>query len=451
LGFFQRLAGSAAALVGLACGGEDLVLPHDSTPTAITAIPGTPQTGTVASALADSLVVRVTDEGERPMAGVSVEFAVQPAGSDGAVAPATAVTGSDGQARAQWTLGRLAGSQTVDARVVGAEQVAVTFTAAATADVANAIAALSGDGQSATVGTALADSLVVRVTDQFGNPVGGVAVDWSADPGSIAPGQVATDADGRAAARRVLGAVAGAQTAAASSAGLVGSPVTFTITGTPGTAASLVLISGDGQSAAAGSQLPDPVVVRLVDAQGNPLEHGAVAWVVGAGGGSVTPGSGETDRDGFASARWTMGSSAGSNTLSAVASGVGIVTFTATATGGGGGGGGGGGDPGNHLVFQVQPSDAREKERITPAVVVGVVDRNGVPLILTRVKIELELVAGSGKLEGKLERETQNGFAVFDDLKVDEPGDGKVLRAAARDHPELGTVESRTFRIEEKD
>jgi hypothetical protein len=248
----------------------------------------------------------------------------------------------------------------------------------------------------------------------------------------------------------VLGAVAGVQTAAAPSPGLIGSPVTFTSTGTPGTAASLVLISGDGQSAAAGSQLPNPVVVRLVDAQGNPLEHGAVAWVVGAGGGSVTPESGQTDRDGFASARWTMGSSAGSNTLSAVASGVGIVTFTATATGGGGGGGGGG-DPGNHLIFQVQPSDAREKERITPAVVVAVVDRNGVPLILTRVKIQLELVAGSGKLEGKLERETQNGFAVFEDLKIDEPGDGKVLRASARDHPELGTVESRTFRIEEKD
>ena len=25
--------------------------------------------------------------------------------------------------------------------------------------------------------------------------------------------------------------------------------------------------------------------------------------------------------------------------------------------------------------------------------------------------------------------ETENGFAVFEDLKIDEPGDGKVLRA----------------------
>ena len=83
--------------------------------------------------------------------------------------------------------------------------------------------------------------------------------------------------------------------------------------------------------------------------------------------------------------------------------------------------------------------------------VVAVVDRNGKVVKEPKIKIELELSGGSGKLEGKLERDTRDGVAVFDDLKVDDPGDGKVLRASARDHAELGTVESRSFRIEEKD
>ena len=71
-----------------------------------------------------------------------------------------------------------------------------------------------------------------------------------------------------AAASRVLAATAGTQTATASSPGLDGSPVTFTHTGMPGSAASLVLVSGNNQSAEPGAELPDPVVVRLVDARG---------------------------------------------------------------------------------------------------------------------------------------------------------------------------------------
>ena len=160
--------------------------------------------------------MRVTDAAGRPMADVPVAFAIA-AGSGGTAAPATTVTGADGLAGAQWTLGELAGVQALDAHVVGQEQITVRLTATAVAAAAAAIEAVSGDAQSATVGTALPDSLVVRVTDAFGNPVSGAAVDWAADPGSITPGTVETTADGRAAARRILGAEAGTQTAAASS------------------------------------------------------------------------------------------------------------------------------------------------------------------------------------------------------------------------------------------
>jgi Big-like domain-containing protein len=446
LGLVLDVLASAAVLAVFACGGSDLVLPNDGGVAAIAVVRGAGQSGTVGSPLADSIIVRVTGEVGQPVAGRSVEFAVPPGVSGGEVTPGTAVTGADGRAGAEWVLGERAGSQSVDARVVGADQITVRLTASARAGAAQAIAGVSGDGQSAPVRTALPAPLVVRVTDEFGNPVSGAPVEWSADPGTITPRSVETDADGRAAALRVLGASAGAQTATASSPQLDGSPVIFTQTGMPGSADRLVPISGDDQSAEPGTELPDPLVVRLLDQDGNGMGDRAVTWIVGVGGGSTAPTTTETDAEGFASARWTLGPSAGSNTLNAVVSGVAVVTFTATGTGGGGGGG----DPGaDHLVFQVQPSDARKKERIEPPVAVAVVDRDGNVVTEPNFKIELELASGSGKLEGKVEKDTKEGVAVFDDLKVNEPGDGKVLRASARDHAELGTVESNPFGVED--
>ena len=81
--------------------------------------------------------------------------------------------------------------------------------------------------------------------------------------------------------------------------------------------------------------------------------------------------------------------------------------------------------------------------------VVEVVDRNGDLVRDPSIKIKLELASGSGKLEGKREKNTKDGIATFDDIKVTEPGDGKVLRALAPDDAQLGTVESRPFRVEE--
>jgi adhesin/invasin len=226
----------------------------------------------------------------------------------------------------------------VDAKVVG-EALSVRFTATARAGAATRLVLVSGDGQSAPVGTALADSLVVRVEDGAGNPVAGVAVAWTASSGDISPATASSGADGRAAARRILGSGAGEQTATATAAGLAGSPVVFTHTAQPGTASSLVLISGSGQSAPPGSELPDPLVVRVVDASGNGIAGQAVTWIVSTGGGAANPGTSQTDGDGLASTRWTLGGSPGPNTLTAVASGIGLVTFSATATDDGGGSG----------------------------------------------------------------------------------------------------------------
>ena len=223
-----------------------------------------------------------------------------------------------------------------------------------------------------------------------------------------------------------------------------------------GPPANLIPVSGNEQEAAAGAPVPDSLVVRLVDAQGTGVPEEAISWVIGTGGGSVAPGSGETGAGGLANASWVLGPDPGPNTVTAVVAGLPVVVFSASGTGsnGGGGGGGGGGDGGGdgggiaRLAFIVQPTDTKEDERIRPAVVVAIVDEDGLRPDLS-AKIELSLAAGAGELDGKREADTRNGFAVFDDLKIKDAGSGFVLRASASKEPELGSVDSRAFDIHE--
>ena len=293
----------------------------------------------------------------------------------------------------QWVLGTTSGSQSLSARIPGQESnsaLIATITATATPGAAATIAVSSGDNQSAPVRAELADPLVVIVTDEFGNPVSGVVVTWKAQGnGAVDPETDTTGPDGLASTRRTLGSSAGTQLTTASANGLDGSPVTFTHTGQTGGAAALQLVSGNNQTGSPGAELADPLVVRLVDGGGNPISGNPVSWVVGMGGGSVTP-SGDTDADGMASARFKLGSGSGStNTVNAVVSGVGVVEFTATAGGGGGGGGG--------------PSDANSTVSASPAsiqaslgsatITVTVLDGSGAPIPGATVRLS---ATGSG-------------------------------------------------------
>jgi hypothetical protein len=77
-----------------------------------------------------------------------------------------------------------------------------------------------------------------------------------------------------------------------------------------------------------------------------------------------------------------------------------------------------------------------------------VVDVNGGLVTDFKTKIQLQLADG-GKLEGGREKDTQDGIATFDDLKVDKPGSGSVLQAFAPDDGFLGIVQSQPFNVEE--
>jgi hypothetical protein len=427
----------------LAYCGRDLTLPEEVEPAEIAKIDGDNQTGVAGAPLDDSLVVKVTDQRGQALAEQRVAFTVAPETPEAGVSPEEARTDSEGIARARWVVGATSGTQSVVARVVGVDGLEVTFEATVGPAGARRIEAVSGEGQTAPVGTALAAPLVVRVTDQFGNPVADILVDWDPDDGSVDPGSSSTGADGRAETSWVLGSSTGSQTATASSEGLDGSPVTFNSTAVAGSADELVRVSGNNQSGEPGDELDEPLVVRLVDGQGNGIPDRAVTWLVGAGGGQVEPATSTTDGNGEARARWRLGPRTGTNTLNAVVSGTGIVGFTATATSGGGGGGGGGSSP-SRLEFRVQPSDTEEKERISPAVEVAVLDQDGNLVTDEEIKVKLELTGDDdGKLKGHRDERTESGVATFDDLEVDKEGDYR-LRASADGLP---SVDSDPFEV----
>jgi len=426
-----------AVLAAVGCSGENLVLPGGTSAARIAVESGDSQRGPAGAPLPDSIVVRVTDAQGRGVPSMPIVFGLSTALSGGDLVPDTSITNAEGFAGARWVLGAAVGPQSVDASVVG-HPLSVRFNAMAGGLSPSAITRESGDAQSAAVGTALAQPLVVRVTDESGDPVAGVTVRWDASSGSVSPAETTTDSEGRAAAVRVLGMSVGEQSARASSGELAGSPVIFTHTAVAGTAVSLVLISGNDQSAAPGAELAEPLRVRLVDEDGNGIAGRAVSWVA-ATGSSAAPESSDTDGDGYATTRWTLGPSSGRQTLSAVVSGVGIVEFTATALADGPG-------LGDHLVFVIQPPESVEKgQRIDPPVTVAIVDKDGIPVANSGIEITLSTTPGRDRLRRNDSELTVNGIAVFDDLEVKKEGTYRLV-AEARG-AELGAAESRTFEV----
>ncbi len=292
---------------------------------------GDGQTGEVGATLPTDIDVLVNDPRGNPIAGVSAAFAVTAGG--GSVAVATVPTAADGRASTAWTLGTVAGAtQTATASSAG---LTATFSATAVAAAADSLVQVSGNNQSAPTGTLLGNSLVVQVTDRFGNAVAGHLVNFAvtAGGGSVSPTSAATDANGEAATQWTLGAAGGTQTVQVTAAGVTtGSPATFTAEGLVGAVA---VNDGDGQTGLVGFGVNVAPSMLVTDAGGAPLAGITVTFAVSSGGGNVTDAVQISDATGVARVtKWTLGNVAGANTLSATAAGSGFtgnpVTFTAT-------------------------------------------------------------------------------------------------------------------------
>jgi adhesin/invasin len=303
------------------------------------------QQGALAGAsVAVSPAVLVTDQFGNPKAGIAVSFAVATGG--GSITGASQTTGANGVATVgSWTLGPAVGSNTLRATAAGLTGSPVTFTAVGGIGTATQLVMQAGDGQSATVGTAVAIPPTVRALDARGNGVPGVAVTFAVPFGDdsrvegVTSITTLTDASGSAHVSWTMGTYAAARVLSVIAPGLSGSPVSFGATATAGPPTQFYSWYGDGQSAAAGTAVPQAPAMLVTDRYGNPVANVGVTFTVASGGGSVIGASQQTDVNGAAIVGgWILGTLPGTNTLTATVIGGPLsgnsVTITASAVAG---------------------------------------------------------------------------------------------------------------------
>ena len=243
----------------------------------IQVLSGDGQSGSVGGRPAEDLVaqVRATDGGGVP--GVPVRFQA----SGGAI-PADVVipTALDGTAALSVTFGPAPGLVTVTATAAGLSGSAI-FRLTATPGAVARLVPVGGAGQTGEVGVALGAALEVQAMDQFGNPVAGAAVDWTAEEGGGAPNPASTLTDGQGIARTQLttGPLPIVNVATATAAGSTVS-YPFAALTRPGSEAAIVPLTGGGETD--GAPLAS-FQAQVRDAMGNPVSGAAVTWQIVSG------------------------------------------------------------------------------------------------------------------------------------------------------------------------
>jgi len=334
----RRLVASALSLALGACGGGDLTLTNEGQPTQVEGISGDFQTGTILEPLADSLVVKVTDRFGNPVPGIEISWSAE---GGGEVQPATVATGVNGMAATQRVLGSQPGNYGTTAVASALPEDAVRFTTTA---VAAKLALTTEPPSTASSGVPLDPQPVVQLQDPSGTPLARegvtVSVQIASGPGSLTgTTSRTTDAGGSVAFTDLtIAGAPGARTlifAASGYAPATSTPISIGV-GAPSVVAAA---AGTGQTAPAGTAVPVRPAVIVRDAGGTPVASVAVTFAVTSGGGSVTGEAATTGTDGIATVgSWTLGSSAGPNSLQATVGADGVsgnpVTFTATAAAG---------------------------------------------------------------------------------------------------------------------
>jgi hypothetical protein len=189
-----------------------------------------------------------------------------------------------------------------------------------------AIAKVSADSQSTTVGVTMAQPLVVVVTGAGETPLPNVEVVWGilAGGGTFNDTTTTTDANGHAQVTYTPGTTPGRAEVGAAVPGI---STSFILTLVAGPAAGLQKFGSDNPAAVVGSKLT--LSVKMVDAYGNGIAGGVVNWAASAG--TVDVATSTTDAGGVASVTYTTGTDKGRYTLTASVDGLPTATFTISA------------------------------------------------------------------------------------------------------------------------
>lgn len=336
--------GVDASVAGVAAAATFSLTNTAGAQTTIAASGGGTQSAAVTTPFAQPLQVTVSDAFGNPVPGVEVAFSAStsPGGASAVLSAASATTGANGTAAVSATANAQAGSYAVSASVSGVGT-AATFQLTNTAGAPTTIVTAGGGVQSAPVGTPFPQPLAVQARDAFGNPVPNVSVGFAAAAApngataTLSASTAVTGADGIASVAATANSIVGSYTVGASAGGAAAA--TFGLTNTAGAPATIVVGgSGSGtQSTTVNTPFPTPLVVRVNDAQGNPVPDVVVAFTPPASGpGAVLSAtSATTGANGEAQVQATANTVAGHYLVSATVAGVqGSFDFDLTNTAG---------------------------------------------------------------------------------------------------------------------
>jgi adhesin/invasin len=200
---------------------------------------------------------------------------------------------------------------------------------------------VTSSGYTPAAGTGV--TISAQLADQYGNAVttSGISVTFTSTGGGTLGGTnpATTNATGVATITLTTGNTAGASytVTATSTSPSTRTGTTPTITTVAGPAAKIAVSAGNGQSATVGALVATAPSVLVTDANNNPVAGVTVTFAVASGGGSVSGAIATTNASGIATVgSWTLGTTAGANSLTATSAGLtgSPVTFTATGLAG---------------------------------------------------------------------------------------------------------------------
>ena len=312
---------------------------------------GAGQTATVGTAEANPIQINIANP-YNGVPDVGAQVVISDGGKGGTFNPPSPLsTDQNGNVSTTYTVPVKAGTYTLTATLMvnGAAASNTTTTATAIAGTPTKIVAYGGslqhDANGATIGvTPGTKPILAEVEDAHNNPANGVTVYFTATKGGIPTSASAVTgsnglATGMASTNLQLPNVASTVvvTACLSSPCVTGSvKITFTEYSVAAVATSITVSSGNNQSAAAGTQLPQALTALVVDQFGNPMSGNGVTFSDNGAGGSFSNGTAVvTGANGTASNSYTLPHTATAVSISATASGVSSpASFSETAVAG---------------------------------------------------------------------------------------------------------------------
>ncbi len=279
--------------------------------------------------ISDPLRVRLTD-GTAGVADADIEWAVL--SGNASLINAHTRTDANGDSETSLQIGAAGGPVVVRAMTQGGAGASVLSTDFRLTSADAQLRSVAGNGQTGAIGSDADEVFVFELRRANGSLLPGQTINFFANRGAtLTPTSAITGADGRASTGARYGNESGTVEVTARAFGgrvsAVGAASTFVPT--------LTIASGNNQTAGAGADLANPLVVviaRPASLRDKGLQGARVNWSVLSGGGSLGSAVTTTDSNGRSSNSLRLGQALGVQQIRAAIDGVGEVTFTANST-----------------------------------------------------------------------------------------------------------------------